>query len=119
MGITTSIPDRYSLTLSEIDEIKQKIIEYNQVISNLANQNSVALVDLNSLYDTFHNGTVYNGVNMSTAFISGGTFSLDGLNLNPIGQAKIANAIIEELNTFYNAAIPLADVTKYPGIIFP
>ena len=56
---------------------------------------------------------------MSTDFISGGTFSLDGLNLNPIGQAKIANAIIEELNTFYNAAIPFADVTQYPGIIFP
>ena len=119
MGITDYIPDRYSLTLEEIEVIEQMITEYNLVISNLANQNNVALVDLNSLYNTFHNGTIYNGVNMSTAFISGGTFSLDGLNLNPIGQAKIANAIIEELNTFYNAAIPLADVTKYPGIIFP
>ena len=119
MGITDYIPDRYSLTLEEIEVIEQMITEYNLVISNLANQNNVALVDINSLYNTFHNGTVYNGVNMSTAFISGGTFSLDGLNLNPIGQAKIANAIIEKLNTFYNAAIPLADVTKYPGIIFP
>lgn len=119
MGVTTSIPDRYSLTLTEVAEINQKITEYNQVISNLANQNSVAFVDLNTLYDTFHNGTVYNGVSMSTAFISGGTFSLDGLNLNPIGQAKIANAIIEQLNIKYSATIPLADVTKYPGIVFP
>ena len=85
----------------------------------MANQNGVALVDLHSLYKSFYNETVYNGVSMSSDFISGGTFSLDGLNLNPIGQAKIANAIIEELNTFYNAAIPFADVTKYPGIIFP
>ena len=119
MGVTASIPDRYSLTLTEVAEINQKITEYNQVISNLANQNSVALVDLNTLYDTFYNGTVYNGVSMSTAFISGGTFSLDGLNLNPIGQAKIANAIIEQLNIKYSATIPLADVTKYPGIVFP
>lgn len=119
MGITNYIPDRYSLTLEEIEVIEQMITEYNQVITSLANQNGVALVDLHSLYKSFHNETVYNGVSMSSDFISGGTFSLDGLNLNPIGQAKVANAIIEELNTFYSAAIPFADVTKYPGIIFP
>lgn len=119
MGITGYIPDKYSLTLDEVNEIIQKINEYNEVIANLATQNNLALVDLNELYGTFLNTTVYNGVSMSTEFITGGTFSLDGLNLNPIGQAKIANAIIEQLNVNFNSSIPFADVTSYSGIIFP
>ena len=66
-----------------------------------------------------NSGIVYNGITMNAKFVTGGTFSLDGKNLNPIGQAMIANAFIEVLNEKFNAVIPHADVTKYYGIKFP
>ena len=56
---------------------------------------------------------------MDTRFVSGGAFSLDGITLNPRGNALFANQFIEAMNKKYNAKIPFAAVSKYNGVIFP
>jgi len=56
---------------------------------------------------------------MDAEFVTGGFYSLDGRNLNPIGQALLANEFIKAINDKYNSKIPWADVTKYHGVIFP
>ena len=62
---------------------------------------------------------VYNGVTMSSKFVTGGAYSLDGIQLNPNGQALLANAFIEAINFSFNATIPYSNPIKYSGIIFP
>ncbi|MEX1003583.1 MAG: hypothetical protein WDZ35_15800 [Crocinitomicaceae bacterium] len=119
MGSINPIPDRYVLTLSEIDEIQTKIDEYNAVILQLAQTYNLAIAQADDLINELKSGILYNGITMSTNFITGGAFSLDGRNLNPIGQALLANKFIEAINEHFNAQIPYADVTKYHGILFP
>lgn len=119
MGSINPIPDEYVLTLSEIDEIQMKIAEYNAVILQIVQTYSLALARSDELIYDLGAGTVYNGISMSTEFVTGGAFSLDGRNLNPIGQAMLANKFIAAINARFNAQIPFADVTKYHGIIFP
>jgi hypothetical protein len=119
MGSIVPIPDKYVLTLAEIAEIKTKITEYNNVIAQLAQTYNLALARADDLIRELKTGILYNGISMDAEFVTGGAFSLDGRNLNPIGQALLANKFITAINTQFNANIPLADVTKYHGVLFP
>ncbi|MFT5779168.1 MAG: hypothetical protein ACI837_002125 [Crocinitomicaceae bacterium] len=119
MGSVLPIPAKYILSLDEIAIIETYTIEYNNVIAAAAQSNNLAFVDANSLFNSLNSGIVYNGVSMSSEFITGGAFSLDGRNLNPIGQALLANKYIESINLKFNASIPYANVIGYSGIIFP
>ena len=119
MGSIVPIPDKYVLTLAEITEIQTKLDAYNTVIRQLAATYGLAVAERGELISELKSGLTYNGINMTTEFVSGGAFSLDGRNLNPKGQALLANKFIAAMNATYNAAIPYADVTKYDGNLFP
>ncbi len=119
MGSIVPIPSKYVLTLDEIATIHTRITSYNSVIQTMCSTESLAHVDAHALVSSLKSGIVYNGVSMSTNFITGGAFSLDGRNLNPIGHALLANAFIKSINLTYNARIPFANVSGYSGILFP
>ncbi|MFT6244812.1 MAG: hypothetical protein ACJA0U_001661 [Salibacteraceae bacterium] len=119
MGSIVPIPDRYILTLDEITALNQTLFQYNNEISSYAATYNYALADVAATYISLEAGVIYNGVSTSTEFVSGGAFSMDGLNLNPIGNALLANQYIKAINDKYNARIPLAPVTNYPGVYFP
>lgn len=119
MGSASPFRDEFVLTLDEIDEINTKTSEYNAVITQLSLTYGLAIVDFRNLVHQLKAGMAYNGVSMSSTFVTGGTYSLDGINLNPNGQALLANAFIEAINRTFNASIPYANPLKYPGIIFP
>ena len=119
MGSIAGIPNKYVLTISEIQNIESARIGYNSAISTIASNHGLAMVDKASLVSSLNDGLVYNGFSMSTTFVTGGAFSLDGRNLNPNGQALLANLYIESINLTFNARIPTVNVNSYPGIIFP
>lgn len=118
-GSLIPIPDRYSLTLSEIDAIENAINNYNTILKNIANAKGLAFVDVNAFFSKIKTGFIYNGVSVNAAFVSGGAYSLDGLNLTPRGNALLANEFIKSINSTYNASIPEIVATKYPAVIFP
>lgn len=118
-GSLKPIPDRYVLTLSEIDAIENTITSYNTILKNLASVKNLAFVDVNSFFSKVKTGFVYNGVTVNASFVSGGSFSLDGLNLTPRGNALLANEFIKAINSTYQSSIPEINATKYPGVIFP
>lgn len=119
MGSIVGIPDKHILTLQEISVIEQRQIGYNAAISSTAQSHNLAVVDKENLIISLSAGIVYNGVSLSTTFVTGGAFSLDGRNLNPNGQALLANLYIEAINAAFNAKIPSANVVNYPGVTFP
>ena len=118
-GSLIPIPDRYSLTLSEISTIENAINNYNIILKNIANSRGLAFVDVNAFYAKIKSGFVYNGVTVNAAFVSGGFYSLDGLNLTGRGNALLANEFIKAINSTYQSSIPEVDAMKYPAVIFP
>lgn len=118
-GSLIPIPDRYILTASEILLVETAISNYNIVLKNIAKSRGLAFVDVNALFTKIKYGYVYNGVTINANFVSGGFYSLDGLNLTPRGNALIANEFIKSINKTYSSTIPQIDATKYPGVIFP
>ena len=119
MGSISPIPNKYVLTFDELQSIQLATNEYNSIIRGKAAQYGLGVAEVAALYATFKSGILYNGLTVSSTFVSGGAFSLDGRNLNPIGQAFLANAYIKAINITYGARIPLADPTRYRGVKFP
>jgi hypothetical protein len=118
LGSLNPIPDRYSLTMAEINMIENAINNYNAILKNIAASKGLAFVDTHAFFEKMKTGFMYNGVSVSAAFVSGGAYSLDGLNLTPRGNALYANEFIKAINETYRSSVPQIEATKYPGVTF-
>jgi lysophospholipase L1-like esterase len=118
-GSTRPIPDRYVLDASEIAPINAAVAAYNVKLRNVADAKGLAFVDVNAFLGAARTSIVYNGVEVTTTFVSGGGFSLDGVHLTPRGNALLCNEFIKAINLKYNSTIPQVDATKYTGVVFP
>ncbi|MDR5589416.1 G-D-S-L family lipolytic protein [Christiangramia sp. SM2212] len=114
-GVSVPLSDQHVLTASEQALVAQVTAQYNGAIASIAQNYSLGLVDANSLLATIgaDGGTLYDGVPVSSAFVTGGAFSLDGVHLTPRGYAVIANEIVNEINATYSADVPGVDVGSY------
>lgn len=115
-GLGDPLPKRWVLDKYERDSIVRNIIAYNNVIQSVANDYGLALVNSNEAMKETLAGTNYHGRDISTEYVKGNFFSLDGLNLSPLGQALLANNFIKAINEKFNATIPLVEVSRIPGI---
>ena len=87
---------------------------YNAIIEGLAAANELGYGDMKSaLAEVAANGAFYNGGVLTSTYVTGGAFSLDGVHPSPRGYAFTANTIIDVINTTYNASIPKVDIGTY------
>ncbi len=115
------IPGVYVLTETELAQIKGATAAYNAIIDTMAANRHIGVVDINTTLKALNSqaGIVWDGVHMTSKFVSGGAFSLDGIHLTPRGNAVSANCFIDAINQRFGSTIPYADITDYPGVIFP
>ncbi|MBB4118751.1 lysophospholipase L1-like esterase [Mesonia hippocampi] len=115
-GITYPLTDQWVLTNTEQAIVNQATAAYNAVIEGLATAKNLAFVDANAMMEQLANGGItYDGGMVTSAFATGGAFSLDGIHLTPRGNAIMANYIIRALNETYNATVPVVNVGNYSG----
>jgi len=119
MGVLFPIRDEFVLDAGELHELRSKIQAYNQFIRLIAQTYHLALVETDQFVSQLADGFTYNGVSLSAKFVSGGAYSLDGIYLNPRGNALFANAFIKSINQYYHSSIPQVDANSFDGIRFP
>lgn len=119
LGVSYPLPDRYILLPTEVAEIQVATDAYNATIQAAATANGLAFVDakviMNQLTTTGISG---NGFTMTSAFVTGGAFSLDGVHPSPRGYALIANKFIEAINAKYGSNLKGVSYGDY-RILFP
>ncbi len=122
-GGGTSVPlaDQYVLTEKETAKVLAATAEYNKSIKSIATAKGLAFVDANKkmMELSRSSGIQYDGVKYTATFVTGGTFSLDGVHLTGRGYALIANEFIMEINRKYKSTLPMVNVNKYQGVTFP
>ncbi len=120
-GITFPMEDAHILIPSEIEAIKSTTAAYNASIKSLASSYGLAFVDANAKMAELSSssGLQFNGVRYTTKFITGGTFSLDGVHLTGRGYGMIANEFIKAINNKYNSNLPQVNANSYSGVTFP
>ncbi len=119
MGVLFPIRDKFVLDQAELNYLRDKISSYNNVIRSLANEYGLAVVNVDEFTKQLKSGFVYNGVTMSSKFVSGGAYSLDGIHLNAKGNALLANEFLKSINQKYKARIPFLDANAYNATFFP
>ena len=117
-GVSVPLADNWVIIPSELQEIQAATATFNGIINGLAEDNDLALFDVN----TFFNGVATNGfvVNdfytMTAEFVTGGTFSLDGIHPSPRGYAVVTNQMIAAINEKYGSNLPDVNPVDYTGL---
>lgn len=121
-GLTpyTPIDNQYVLDANEVALTRDYVQSFNNTIKSVAASKGLAIFDAYTYLNQVKTyGLAVDGIDFSSAYISGGLFSLDGVHLTPRGYAIIANEFIKAINSKYNSNIPLASVSSYTGLLFP
>jgi hypothetical protein len=113
------IEDKYVLDTEEAATIKAHINDLNKAIKDIANSKNLAIADANVFLTRLKAGILYNGIGISSAFITGNAFSLDGIHLTPMGNAIMANLAIDAINAKYGTKLEKVDASKYRGVKMP
>lgn len=116
-GVSRPLQDQFVLTSQEQELITAAQTQYNATIQALAQANDLAFVDARSALQVVANGGVsFNGGVLTSDFVTGGAFSLDGVHPTPRGYAFTANAIIDAINDQYGSTIPGVDIGSYATV---
>ncbi|KMQ71369.1 SGNH/GDSL hydrolase family protein [Chryseobacterium koreense] len=120
-GIAYPFEDKYVLTSTEVAEVNSAITAYNQTIKAAADAKGYAFVDANAKMVQLNatSGIQFDGVKYTATFVTGGSFSLDGVHPTGRGYAILANEFIKAINNKYGSTLPFVNVNTYSGVTFP
>lgn len=117
MGVTLPLDDELVLAASEQARVTAAVTAYNATIQAVAASKKLAFVDSKSaLFRVANGGIPYDGGVLTSQFVTGGAFSLDGVHPTPRGYAYITNLIIHAINEMYDATLPTVHIGNYPTI---
>ena len=118
-GITFPLQDKHVLIPTEIAEIKVATDAYNVTLKAVADAKGLAFVDTKAIMNQLSSGgLVVNSFTLTSTYVTGGTFSLDGVHPSPRGYALIANAFTAAINAKYGSNLPSVDLGLY-RILYP
>jgi lysophospholipase L1-like esterase len=95
-----------------------RVANFNQSIDSLARNRGIPVVNMNAvLRDLATRGRYVPGIGtFSTAYITGGAFSYDGVHPSSRGAVMMANEFIKVINATYGATIPPIDYGPVPQL---
>ena len=121
LGVSIPLADQLVLTKVEGAKVQAATEAYNTAIKSLADAYGLAFVDANAKMKELNStsGIQWDGVKYTSKFVTGGTFSLDGVHPLGRGYAIIANEFLKSINTKYKSNLPMVNPNSYTGVKFP
>jgi hypothetical protein len=118
-GVSVPLADNWVLSKNEIAEIKVATDSYNETIKAAAEAHDLAFVDTKSIMNVLNTtGVVVDNYTITTDYVTGGMFSLDGVHPSPRGYALIANEFLKSINATYGSNFKGVNVGSY-RILYP
>lgn len=101
-----ALPDSVVFSAAEAASVGAAVNGYNAAIVSEAAARGFAVVDLHGLLLTARaSGFTVQGTQYTSAFLSGGLFSLDGVHPSDLAHGILANALIDAVNATYGSQI--------------
>lgn len=116
---TDPLPHQVVLDKDEIIKSRNHTNAINVQIRASVAAHGFYVVEMNSFMEKLVTGMNFDGIDMSTTFIEGGAYSIDGIHPNTKGYAMVANEFIRAINTAYGSELRPVSIANYKGIIFP
>lgn len=118
-GVSVPLADNWVLSKEEVAEVKVATDAYNATIEALANEKGLAFVDTKTVMTQLTNGGILNdSFTLTSTYVTGGTFSLDGVHPSPRGYAFIANLFVDAINAKYGSNMQGVNLGDY-RILYP
>jgi len=119
-GVGVPLGDEFVLTPEEQELISDATTSYNTTIAALAAADAnLMLFDANTLLTTLKDsGITSEGTTVTGDISLTGAFSLDGIHLNPRGNAVFANMVIEDINDYFGSTLQLHDPIYFSTLTF-
>ncbi len=118
-GVSVPLADKWVLSKEEVQEVKTATDAYNVSIAAIANAKGLAFVNANAFQaQVAAGGVTANNFTVTSAYVTGGGFSLDGVHPSPRGQALIANKFLEAINATYGSNFKGVNIGLY-RILYP
>jgi hypothetical protein len=115
LGVTFPMPDKYVLLPSEVAEINVANNAYNATIQALATQYNLGFVDTKAILTQVNTtGVTYGNYTLTSQFVFGGAFSMDGVHPSARGYALLANEFSKVINAKYGSNLPMVNLLNYP-----
>ncbi len=115
-GVTFPLEDKWVLLPSEQQEIDAATTLFNNIIRQTAENHGLAFVDANAVLRQLATGGIrFGSYHMSSTFVTGGAFSLDGIHLSPRANAHVANLFMEAINETYGSTLRPYSPENFPG----
>jgi len=119
VGVTYPLQDSAVITAAENVEIVTATNAFNTTIAALADAKGLAFFDANAALTQLNSGgLVSNGYTMTSTYVTGNSFSLDGVHPSPKGYALIANKFLEAINAKYGSNFKGVNLGQY-RILYP
>jgi hypothetical protein len=116
-GVGVPLANSNVLTVREQARVTSAQNSYNATIAALAQANGLALVDVKTaLQSVAQGGVAFNGGILTSTYVTGGGFSLDGVHPTPRGYAFTANTILNAINATYGSTVPRVDIGNYKSV---
>ncbi|MBF4492607.1 G-D-S-L family lipolytic protein [Flavobacterium sp. JLP] len=114
-GVTYPLQDKHVLIPTEIAEIKKATDAYNVTIEAVAKEKGLAFVDTRATLTQLSSGGIrFGNFSMTSTYVTGGAFSLDGVHPSARGYGLIANIFIDAINKQYGSTLRHVDLALYP-----
>jgi lysophospholipase L1-like esterase len=116
-GTGEPLPGSVVLDAGEQAIARMAVAAYNQAISQTAALHGLPVVDIHGVVsDIDENGLVVGDETLTTEYLVGGLFSLDGVHPTCKGQGVIANALIDAIEARYGVSFPRVSIAGLPGV---
>jgi hypothetical protein len=118
-GVSVPLADSWVLSKEEVQEVRVATDAYNAAIESIADAKGLAFVNANVLQTQIATGGISaNNVTVTSGYVTGGGFSLDGVHPSPRGYALIANKFLEAINETYGSNFRGVNIGLY-RILYP
>ena len=118
-GVSVPLADKWILSKDEIAELRTATDAFNAAIQSIASSKGLAFVNANALLTQVANGGIAkDNVLVTSNYVTGGGFSLDGVHPSPRGYALIADEFFKAINVTYGSNFKGVNIGKY-RILYP
>ncbi|WP_062057449.1 hypothetical protein [Aquimarina longa] len=113
-GVSFPLEDQHVLIPAEQTAIENARTGFNATIKNLATAKGLAYYDAAAdLAQAANGGIPIDGGVVTSEFVTGGGFSLDGVHPSPRGHALMANGVLKAIKATYESNLPTVNPADY------
>jgi lysophospholipase L1-like esterase len=115
-GTGAPLPDEVVLDPTEVAIIRDHVDADNQAIRDICGAANIPILDVHAILgELATSGRTIGGITLTSAYLSGGVFSYDGVHPNDIGYAIVANELVAVINA-HGGALPPVDLGAVLGV---